>query len=130
MRILSVGRAVEKKGYDDLVEALAKLPRGLAWRFEHVGGGLMAGTKDGKKPVQEVKDGTLKRFSVAGADGKWIWADATIDGDSVVVSSAKVNAPVAVRYAYTNNPEGANLYNREGLPASPFRTDADRPAKR
>jgi len=91
--------------------------------FNHVGGGLIVGTKDGKKPVEVVKDGMLKRFSIAGADGKWVWADARIDGDSVVVSSAKVKNPVAVRYAYQNNPEGANLYNREGLPAAPFRTD-------
>jgi sialate O-acetylesterase len=95
--------------------------------FDHVGGGLMVGVKDGKKPTREVKDGKLKRFAVAGADGKWFWAEAGIDGDCVVVSSPKVKAPVAVRYAYQNNPEGANLYNREGLPAFPFRTDEKRP---
>ena len=47
-----------------------------------------------------------------------------IEGNSVVVSSPEVKAPVAVRYAYEMNPNGANLYNREGLPASPFRTDS------
>lgn len=49
---------------------------------------------------------------------------AVIEGDTVVVSSEKVPAPVAVRYAYSSNPDGANLYNCAGLPASPFRTDS------
>jgi sialate O-acetylesterase len=96
--------------------------------FDHTGGGLMVGKKVGKKPVEEVKDGVLKRFSVAGADGKWAWAEARIDGDSVVVHSPMVPKPVAVRYAYQNNPAGANLYNRAGLPAGPFRSDAIKPA--
>jgi sialate O-acetylesterase len=54
----------------------------------------------------------------------WRWADAVIDGDTVVVSSPDVPAPVAVRYAYAANPAAANLYNRAGLPASPFTTEA------
>jgi sialate O-acetylesterase len=91
--------------------------------FDHVGKGLMVGAKEGKKPAQEVKDGTLKRFAIAGADGKWSWAEAKIDGDTVVVSSPEVKKPTAVRYAYQHNPAGANLYNRDGLPAGPFRTD-------
>ncbi len=95
--------------------------------FDHIGKGLMVGSKEGKKPVQEVTDGTLKRFAIAGGDGKWFWAEAKIDGENVVVSSPHVKKPVAVRYAYSNNPAGANLYNRDGLPASPFRTDEDRP---
>jgi sialate O-acetylesterase len=65
----------------------------------------------------------LKRFAIAGADKKWFWAEAVIDGQSVVVSSGAVPEPVAVRYAFSMNPDGANFYNREGLPASPFRTD-------
>jgi sialate O-acetylesterase len=96
--------------------------------FDHVGKGLMVGHKDGKKPVEEVSDGKLKRFAIAGADGKWFWAEAKIDGDTVVVSSPDVKKPVAVRYAYSNNPVGANLYNRDGLPAAPFRTDEPNPA--
>jgi len=91
--------------------------------FDHVGSGLMAGGKEGRKPVEEVKDGQLKRFAVAGADKKWVWADAVIEKDTVVVSSPDVPNPVAVRYAFSGNPEGCNLYNKEGLPASPFRTD-------
>jgi sialate O-acetylesterase len=95
----------------------------LRLTFDHVGGGLMVGKKDGKKPVEEVKDGKLKRFAIAGEDKKWQWAEAVIDGKDVVVSSPMVKKPVAVRYGYSGNPEGANLYNKEGLPASPFRTD-------
>jgi sialate O-acetylesterase len=78
--------------------------------FDHVGGGLAA------------KGGSLRGFSIAGADKKFVWADAKIDGAAIVVSSPQVSAPVAVRYAWTENPE-ATLFNAEGLPAIPFRTD-------
>jgi sialate O-acetylesterase len=68
--------------------------------------------------------GALKRFEIAGADKVWKWADAKIDGtDSVLVSSVEVPAPMAVRYAWAANPEGANLINSDDLPASVFRTD-------
>ncbi|MCW8133672.1 MAG: 9-O-acetylesterase [Planctomycetota bacterium] len=80
--------------------------------FDHVGGGLEA---KGGEP--------LKSFAIAGEDKVFVWADAKIDGETVVVSSAKVEKPVAVRYAWADNPEGCNLYNKDGLPASPFRTD-------
>ncbi len=79
--------------------------------FDHVGGGL------------EVKGSELKGFAIAGPDGKFIWGEATIDGDTVVVSSPKIDHPTAVRYAWADNPV-ANLYNKAGLPANPFRTDA------
>ncbi len=91
--------------------------------FEHTGSGLMVGKKNGLEPTQEA-DGPLKHFAIAGEDKKWVWADAKIEGDTVVVSSDEVKNPVAVRYAFTTNPEGANLYNKEGMPASPFRTDS------
>jgi sialate O-acetylesterase len=79
--------------------------------FKHVGGAL------------EAKGGApLKGFAIAGADKKFVWASATIEGNEVVVSSDKVKAPVAVRYAWGSSPE-CNLFNKEGLPASPFRTD-------
>ena len=99
--------------------------------FDHAANGLMVGKKTGRAPVAEVKDGKLQRFAVAGDDKQWAWADAVIDSvtvdgkqvDTVVVSSAAVPKPVAVRYAYSGNPEGCNLYNRDGLPAAPFRTD-------
>jgi sialate O-acetylesterase len=78
--------------------------------FDHTGSGLQV---DGEK---------LEGFSIAGADRKFHWASARIDGHDVVVSSEDVIAPVAVRYAWADSPE-CNLYNAEGLPASPFRTD-------
>ncbi len=71
----------------------------------------------------EIKGGDkLTGFAVAGADGKYAWADARIDGDSVVVKSDKVPNPKDVRYAWADNPE-CNLANKAGLPAVPFRTD-------
>jgi len=79
--------------------------------FSHTDGGLKA--RDGE---------TLKGFAVAGADKIFVWADAVIQGKKVVVSSPQVPKPVAVRYAWANNPV-CNLVNGEGLPASPFRTD-------
>jgi sialate O-acetylesterase len=81
-------------------------------RFDHIGRGLKS--SDG---------GLLKRFEIRGTDGKWLWAEAKIEGDCVVVSSAEVAKPVAVRYAWAANPAGANLVNSEGLPASIFTTE-------
>ncbi len=81
-------------------------------RFTNIGSGL------------EARDGDLKRFQIAGNDRKFIWADAKVIGkDLVEVSSPGVKDPVAVRYAWSDNPAGCNLYNKEGLPAVPFRTD-------
>ncbi len=81
--------------------------------FDQSGGGL-----------RSRNDGKLQRFEIAGKDRVWHWADAKVDGDdSVLVSSADVPAPVAVRYAWASNPAGANLVNSDGLPASVFRTD-------
>jgi len=91
--------------------------------FDHADKGLIVGKKEGRKPTEAVAGGKLARFSIAGEDKKWVWADAVIDGNSVVVSSPEVPKPVAVRYGFTMNPERANLYNKEGLPASPFRSD-------
>jgi sialate O-acetylesterase len=70
------------------------------------------------------RDGSLKWFEIAGADGKFISADAKIDGNTVVVSSPEISAPVAVRYAWVNFPDGGHLYNSAGLPAAQFRSDA------
>jgi sialate O-acetylesterase len=66
--------------------------------------------------------GPVKGFAIAGEDRRFVWADARIEGDTVVVSSPGISKPVAVRYGWADNPI-ANLYNRAGLPASPFRTD-------
>lgn len=70
-----------------------------------------------------VKGGTLKHFAIAGEDKQFVWAEAVIRGNKVVVSSKSVKNPVAVRYAWSDNPDEANLCNKEGLLASPFRTD-------
>jgi len=70
------------------------------------------------------RDGSLKWFEIAGADGKFVAADAKVDGPSVIVSSAEIAAPVAVRYAWVNFPDGGHLYNSAGLPAAQFRSDA------
>lgn len=93
--------------------------------FDHVGSGLIVGKKNGLEPTAEVKDGKLAHFSISGKDNKWVWADARIDGQTVVVESKEITEPVAVRYGFTMNPAKANLYNKEGLPAGPFRTDTE-----
>jgi sialate O-acetylesterase len=80
-------------------------------RFRDLAGGLVVGSA-----------GELEGFAIAGKDRKFVWAQAKLDGDTVVVSNPKVTAPVAVRYAWAANP-ACNLYNAAGLPASPFRTD-------
>ncbi|MCS6776949.1 MAG: sialate O-acetylesterase [Chloroherpetonaceae bacterium] len=86
-------------------------------RFRNVGGGLVA------------RDGALTGFTIAGKDRKFLEAQAVIDGDTVVVWHPDVPEPVAVRYGWANFPV-VNLYNKEGLPASPFRTDDFPPATR
>ena len=80
--------------------------------FSNVGSGLA--TSDGEE---------LSEFAIAGADKKFVWAKAKIDGDKVVVSSDAVKDPKFVRYAWADDPVNPNLINKEGLPASPFRTD-------
>jgi sialate O-acetylesterase len=80
--------------------------------FEHSGSGL------------EIRDEEkLHYFAIAGADQKFVWAQAKIDQDKIIVWHPDISDPVAVRYAWANNPETANLVNSEDLPASPFRTD-------
>jgi sialate O-acetylesterase len=79
--------------------------------FDHAGGGL------------EARGGELKGFAIAGEDRKWFWAKAEIQGrNQVVVSSPEVTKPVAVRFGWADFPV-VNLWNKEGLPATPFRTD-------
>ena len=81
--------------------------------FDHIGNGLEV----------QGKYGYLQGFAVAGEDQVFHWAKAKIQGDQVIVYSDQVTKPVAVRYAWADNPDDANLYNQEGLPATPFRTD-------
>jgi len=82
--------------------------------FNHADGGLVA------------RNGNLKGFAIAGKDCNFVWGDAKIEGGEVVVSSQQVAEPAAVRYNWAMNPIG-NLYNKEGLPASSFRTDIEAP---
>ena len=92
------------------LSSVKSLKGALKLRFDHADRGLV------------VKGDTLGEFSVAGDDRKWYWADARIEGRSVIVSSRSVPNPKFVRYAWQSNP-AATLYNGAGLPASPFRTD-------
>lgn len=88
--------------------------------FKNTGSGLIIGSSPiARDPTPPTR---LTGFELAGADRKWIAADAVIDGQTVVVSSDQVTAPVAVRYAWADNPT-CNLYNKAGLPAAPFRSD-------
>ena len=80
-------------------------------------------TETGKGLAIRGGEKALKHFAIAGDDQKFVWADAVIKGNTVVVSSKDVPNPVAVRYAWADNPDDANLINKEGLLASPFRTD-------
>ena len=102
-------------------------------RFQHTEGGLVARPLPDTYLVSMVPAKTaplvrnspgsqLEGFALCGADKKWVWADAKIEGETVIVSSEKIPAPVAVRYAWADNPT-CNLSNGAGLPASPFRTD-------
>jgi len=113
-RLALAARAVaygEKITYSGPVYASMKVDGNHAvLGFTHVGSGLLA------------KDGALKGFTIAGSDGKFVPATANIEGDKVVVFSPSVAKPAAVRYGWANTPD-VNLFNKEGLPATPFRTD-------
>ena len=113
--------AAEKIAYQkDIVysgpvfESMQKENNKIILHFTNTGTGLMA--KD--------KYGYVKGFTIAGADQHFTWAKATIDENKIIVFSDTITDPVAVRYAWASNPDDANLYNKEGLPASPFRTDS------
>ena len=109
-RALAYGEKLEYSG--PLYQSMATKGTEIALTFTHVGGGLVA------------KDGELKGFTIAGADGNFVPAKAEIKGSNIVVSAAGVAEPKAVRYGWANVPD-VNLYNKEGIPASPFRTDVD-----
>ncbi|HEU4388386.1 MAG TPA: sialate O-acetylesterase, partial [Blastocatellia bacterium] len=91
-------------------KSLERLKGALKLQFDHTNGGLV------------VKGDKLQEFSIAGKDRKWYWADARIDGETVVLTSPSVPEPEAARYAWQSFPK-ATLYNGAGLPAVPFRTD-------
>jgi sialate O-acetylesterase len=107
-RALAYGEKIEYSG--PLYESMKRGRDKAEISFRHVGGGLIA------------KDGELKGFTIAGANGEFVPATAEIQGDKVVVSAEGVSTPKAVRYGWENVPD-VNLFNKEGLPASPFRTD-------
>jgi sialate O-acetylesterase len=109
-RALAYGEKIEYSGplYDAMMTKNGK----AVVSFKHVGGGLVA------------KDGELKGFTIAGEDKQFVPAQAKIQGSIIVVSAESVAQPIAVRYGWANVPE-VNLFNKEGLPASPFRTDVD-----
>jgi sialate O-acetylesterase len=102
------------------------------YRDQEFSGPIFSGaqTEDGKIRLSfrnaegmKAKDGgALKGFALAGEDKQFHWADAEIQGDHILITSKEVPAPVAVRYAWADNPE-CNLVNAAGLPASPFRSD-------
>jgi len=115
--------AARKLAYgDDKVEysgpvykSSTKVDNRIMIDFDHTGSGLMI--KGG---------GDLNYFAIAGADKKFVWANAIIENNKVVVWSDEIPDPVWVRYAWADNPESANLYNAEGLPASPFEAAVDK----
>jgi sialate O-acetylesterase len=113
-RAKAYGEAIEYSG--PLYERMETSGDRIILHFTHVGAGLEA---RGGEP--------LRQFAIAGADRKFVWADAKIAGTTVIVSSPSVPHPAAVRYAWADNPQGCNLDSKEGLPASPFRTDSWRP---
>jgi len=102
------GRPVVYSG--PTLASVERLRSSIRLHFSHSDGGLVG------------KGGKLEEFSIAGEDRKWVWADARIDGDTVVVTAPTVSHPIEVRYAWQSNP-AATLFNGVGLPAAPFRTD-------
>jgi sialate O-acetylesterase len=105
-RAIAYGEDIEYSG--PVYKDMDVKDNSIVVHFDHLGGGLANGSRG---------------FAIAGEDGKFVWANSKVVGDTVVVSSPKVEHPVAVRYAWSNNPDEANLYNKAGLPAVPFRTD-------
>jgi sialate O-acetylesterase len=103
------GRAVAASG--PVYESMTVEGSAIRLQFQHADG---LTTTDGQPP---------RRFTIAGEDRKFVAAEAKIDGSTVIVSSPQVLRPVAVRYAFVNDPVGVNLTNASGLPAAPFRTD-------
>lgn len=104
--------------YGPMYRSMAVEGDSIRISFDHVGGGLTT-----MATVNAPDPATLVGFTIAGEDQQFVMAQATIDGATVVVRAEGVTAPVAVRYGWANNPV-CNLFNAEGLPANPFRTDS------
>jgi sialate O-acetylesterase len=107
-RGLAYGEEIEYSG--PVYQSMKVQENKVILTFAHVGQGL------------EARDGELKGFAICGQDKKFVWANAHIQGNTVVVSSPLVDNPIAVRYGWADFPV-VNLWNKDGLPASPFRTD-------
>jgi sialate O-acetylesterase len=120
-RLVRIARATvygEKIEYSGPVyDSMKVVGSTIVVKFTHLG------VAPADKTGLVAKGGDLKWFQIAGDDQKFVTAKATIEGDTVIVSSPDVKAPVAVRYAWDNFPDGCNLYNSADIPASPFRTD-------
>ncbi len=123
------GRDIEYSG--PVYQSMAIEGNKVRIRFTHLGGGLVARAlpetyiikgSQTEKLIPPNPNSQLQGFAISGTDGKWVWANAAIEGDSVVVHSPAVAVPTAIRYAWADNPT-CNLYNQAGLPAVPFRTD-------
>ncbi len=98
-----------------LYRKMERVGQGIKLSFDHVGSGLA---------TRNAGDGELRAFSICGVNGEFVPATARIVGnDTIVVQSAQIETPLHVHYAWKDNPEEANLYNKEGLPASPFSTE-------
>jgi sialate O-acetylesterase len=91
-------------------------------RFDYARNGLMLASKAAYLPPKPTPGVEIPWLAIQAKDGSWHWAQGKIDGSDLLVSSKEVAAPVAVRYAYTQQPVGFNFYNKDGLPASPFST--------
>ncbi|MEK0447001.1 MAG: hypothetical protein RLZZ399_2322 [Verrucomicrobiota bacterium] len=116
------GRA-EVQHQSPVYDSMTREGDAIRVKFRDCPGGLVTGVKKGPGVVEETPGEKPGQFAIAGADHQFVWADARIEGDSVIVSSSAVKEPVAVRYAWLENPKGANVYGKNGLPAAPFRTD-------
>jgi sialate O-acetylesterase len=90
--------------------------------FDNAQNGLMIAKKEGFTPPKPTPGAKLQWLSIQAKDGAWHWADGKIDGSQLVVSCNEVKEPIAVRYAYTQHPEGHLLYNKDGQPVGPFST--------
>lgn len=90
--------------------------------FDNARSGLMVAKKEGFPPPVPTPDAAIQWLSIQAKDGIWHWADGKIDGSELIVSSKDVAEPIAVRYAYTQHPNGHLLYNKEGQPVGPFST--------
>ena len=129
------GQDIHPKNKQDVGKRLAQhalaneygqpvVPSGPLYRSHRVEGGAMRIEFHYAAGLQTKDGGPVKGCAIAGPDEKFEWAEARIDGETLVVRSKLVRQPLAVRYGWANNPP-VNLYNAAGLPASPFRTDVD-----